>query len=191
MSDKDVIVTERKTRSGLRVRVKYSATADKLPDKLPRYYHPSHEHRMFINIVRFPQTVTCANLHCQRNIQFGEIFLNCQRCDYDLCGECFRKPLASNVPAFELAESDNEIEDSTTFRTFRYPSQVKAVTPMKMPSRSSGVPSSESAVPAAPQNPQTQVQTFAGVANRRSSAMVDEEDTDEDYEDEDEMEDYA
>lgn len=158
---------------------------DRLPAKLQRYRHPGHKHRMFLSIVRFPQSVICDNQKCNRAIQFCETVLTCPQCDLDICAHCFSQPLDSQVEPVSLAENDSKINEDIMFSPYRFESEVKSVSfravPQKKHKRNGGTPCIHDTVPNQPLNP-AQRSTFSGVLN-------DDEDEDDEYEEEDDDDD--
>ena len=111
----------------LAINVKLTPTADPLPEHVPRYFHPCHQHRFFMSFCRYPETITCDNINCKRNIQYAEVYLTCPKCEIDLCAHCFSKPLAPHAIPFHLSPDDEKINDHTFFVPFRFQSDVNFV----------------------------------------------------------------
>lgn len=166
----------------------HTVLPDKLPEKLPRFRHPAHQHRMFLNIARFPQSVECDNLNCRRAIQFSETFLSCVRCDQDLCNSCFQRPLDPMEDVVPLAESDDEVDDRVMFSTFRFKNKTVNVRLNKMASKKHpGTPCEHAPVPNRPQDP-AQRETFVGVQIGGHSHHHDDDGEDEEYDEDDDDE---
>ena len=93
--------------------------------KLNRYRHPSHRHKLFQTIVR-NMNIFCDNQNCKRRLFNNEVDYVCFRCNYDLCARCFILPTEpqSTVP---LAESDSEINEDVLFIPERSPIVAKSV----------------------------------------------------------------
>lgn len=146
--------------------------ADLLPARVPRYYHPCHQHRFFIGLCRYPETVICQNIHCKKHIQYSEIYLTCPKCELDICAHCFSKPLAPNIIPLALAPEDQKINDSTFFVPYRYDSDVSFVE-----LRNHRPASRNRIVPNQPISGVVPSEAFAG--NRRAGEEDDDDDEDE------------
>ena len=169
---------------------------EKLPTKLQRFRHPGHQHKMFLSMVRFPQSVVCDNQKCQRAIQFCETVLTCPRCDIDICAHCFSQPLDAKSEPVELAANDAKINEDLLFSPYRFESEVSSVTfrtqPQKEKRQNRGTPCIHATVPNQPLDA-AQHETFSGVvpvphshdADDEEDEEYDEDEDDEDEEDED------
>lgn len=102
-----------------------TATTTIAPTRLTRYYHPSHPHKLFQNIVR-SMTIFCDNQNCKRRLFNNEVDYVCFRCNFDLCARCFTlvTDADSIVP---LHESDGEINEDVFFMPDRSPVRAKSV----------------------------------------------------------------
>jgi hypothetical protein len=148
--------------------------ADLLPARVPRYYHPCHQHRFFMGLCRYPETVICQNIQCKKHIQYSEIYLTCPKCELDICAHCFSKPLAPNIIPLALATEDQKINDSTFFVPYRYDSDVSFVELRNRPAARNQ--SRNLVVPNQPISGVVASEAFAG--NRRSGNGEDEDDDD-------------
>lgn len=92
---------------------------------LRRYRHPSHQHKLFLNIVR-NMPIFCNNLNCKRRLGNNEVSYVCFRCDFDLCAHCFM--LCTEATSYKpLEESDKDVNTDVLFRTERFPLSARTV----------------------------------------------------------------
>lgn len=93
--------------------------------KLKRYHHPSHKHKLFLNINR-RNTIFCDNINCKKRIGNNEVSYVCFQCDFDLCVHCFNLPTDKNSVC-ELDDSDKFINEDIYFQCERYQERAKTV----------------------------------------------------------------
>ena len=80
-----------------------------VPAKFTRYRHPSHCHRLFM-IISLGHNY-CNNKNCNMNIKCNKTMFRCFRCDYDLCGNCFK--LGTKGDPVPLSPDDNDVDETT------------------------------------------------------------------------------
>jgi hypothetical protein len=176
-------------------RPKEAYLPDPLPLKLQRYRHPGHKHRMFMSMVRFPQSIRCDNQKCQRAIQFCETVLTCPRCDLDICAHCFSQPLDASVMPVDLAPNDGKINEDILFSPYRFESEVESVVfpedAKASKKKMTGAPCIHAIVPNQALDAGQQA-TFEGVdpvAHNHDEDGNEEDDEDEEYDEDDEDDD--
>lgn len=109
------------------------------PQKLERYRHASHCHKLFRTIVR-NLGVFCDNENCKRRLHNNEVTYVCFRCNFDLCSYCFTLP-TDPYSMVDLNDSDNEVNEDVLFQPDRYIIKAKTVRTMniiKIPSSLGG-----------------------------------------------------
>lgn len=94
-------------------------------EKLVRYHHNCHKHKLFQNIIRHPEFF-CDNINCGRRMHCKEVVYTCFKCNFDLCAYCFLLPSEPDciVP---LCEEDKNVNEDIYFIADRYKNSVKTV----------------------------------------------------------------
>jgi hypothetical protein len=95
------------------------------PQKLERYRHASHCHKLFRTIVR-NLGVFCDNENCKRRLHNNEVTYVCFRCNFDICSYCFTLPTEPSSMV-DLNDSDNEVNEDVLFNPDRYLIKAKTV----------------------------------------------------------------
>lgn len=117
--------TQKSVKSRSKRRRVDTDTVVTVPQKLVRYHHHSHPHKLFQTIVR-SMTIFCDNQNCKRRLFNNEVDYVCFRCNFDLCSRCFTLP-ADSESTTSLHDSDDEINEDIFFVPDRAPIRAKSV----------------------------------------------------------------
>ena len=98
--------TQTTSAAALTLTVNLNPELARLPERLPRYRHESHCHRLFAVICR-QNGHTCDNSNCRKIINSGNPMFCCLKCNFDLCGRCFAMPASNPIPLV----GDDRIKD--------------------------------------------------------------------------------